>query len=108
VIQNPKTLRQEIESKLDFKKRMAAIMPSLAHSPDEADACTLALQSAIINYGFHPGQTRDVPQVAPSVLQEIAHWKSQVRAVQQEHMSPQRSIPVADFKGGMVIPKSSL
>lgn len=108
VIQNPKTLRQEIESKLDFKKRMAAIMPSLAHSPDEADACTLCLQSAIINFGFHPGQKKDLPTIAPSIVQEIAQWKNNIRLTQQEHVSPGVKVPVADFKSGMKIAKSSL
>jgi hypothetical protein len=99
IIQNVKTLKQEIESKHDYKKRMGAIMPSLAHSPDEADACTLALQSAIINYGFHPGQTRDIPRVAPAVVQEIAQWKANVKAVQEAHAKKDTGIPVADFKG---------
>lgn len=52
--------KQVLESKKDYKNRMGAIMPSLAHSPDEADAAALCLQSAIINYGFTPGQRRDM------------------------------------------------
>lgn len=108
VIQNPKTLRQEIESKVDFKKRIAAIMPTLAHSPDEADACTLCLQAAIINFGFSPGQKREVPTASPSVIQEIAQWKAGVRAVQQEHTTGVMEYPKADFKSGLVLPKQTI
>lgn len=49
-----------LESKLAYKKRMGAIMPQLAHSPDEADAAALCLQAAIMNFGFYPGQKRDL------------------------------------------------
>lgn len=108
IIQNVKTLKQEIESKHDYKRRMGSIMPSLAHSPDEADACTLALQAAIMNYGFTPGQRREVPRMAPSVMQEIAQWKANVKQVQEEHAMELMDIPVADFKSGLVIGKSSI
>jgi hypothetical protein len=39
---------------------MGGIMPSLAHSPDEADGAALCLQSAIIHYGFRIGQKREI------------------------------------------------
>ncbi len=52
--------KRELESKADFKTRMSAVSPRLAHSPDEADSAALCLQAAIINYGFSPGQKRDV------------------------------------------------
>ena len=48
--------KASLEQKKDYKNRMGAIMPSLARSPDEADAAALCLQVAIINYGFHAGQ----------------------------------------------------
>lgn len=41
-----------LEPKPDYKKRMGALRPDLAHSPDEADATVLCLQSAILALGF--------------------------------------------------------
>lgn len=55
---HPKTGKQSLEQKIKYKQRMGAIMPSLAHSPDEMDGAALCLQSAIINFGFAPGQAR--------------------------------------------------
>lgn len=49
--------RVNLEKKEEYKKRMGAISPSLALSPDEMDAAALVLQVAIRNYGFYPGQT---------------------------------------------------
>lgn len=63
IVQNEKTLKQQLESKIVYKKRMGSIMPSLAHSPDEADAAALCLQSAMLNFGFVPGQRRDIPKM---------------------------------------------
>ena len=98
VIRNEKTGKMELESKADYKKRMGAIMPSMAHSPDEADALSLCLQSAIINFGFYPGQRREVPAVQPGALQEIAIWKQGVKAVQENHMQRELAgYPTADF-----------
>lgn len=52
--------RPSLESKIAYKNRMGAIMPSLAKSPDEADSCALVLQSAMINYGFSPGTRKSI------------------------------------------------
>lgn len=62
-----------LEPKPDFKTRMNAVMPSLARSPDEADACALALQAAILKFGFALGQKRDtnVPDFANSKLRAL-------------------------------------
>jgi hypothetical protein len=46
-----------LEKKDEYKKRMGAISPSLAQSPDEMDGVALCLQVAMRNYGFFPGQT---------------------------------------------------
>ena len=54
--------RQNLESKVEYKSRMRAINPTLAHSPDEADACALTLQSAILNFGFLPGDKQELPK----------------------------------------------
>lgn len=61
--------KQKLESKHDFKNRMGAIMPSLAHSPDEADAASLVLQAAMINYGFAPGQVK-IKEVSRDEIQD--------------------------------------
>lgn len=53
VVMNPKTLKQEIESKRDYKSRMNAINPALSHSPDEADAACLCLLAATLTAGFN-------------------------------------------------------
>lgn len=103
VIQNPKTNKQELETKKEYKDRMRAVMPALAHSPDEADVETLCLQSAIINFGFYPGQRREIPQLPPGQLDEIISWKNKVALVQQEHMEPRRDYPKADFTGTLEI-----
>jgi hypothetical protein len=63
IIQDKLTLKQRLESKSEFRKRMTASMPSLAHSPDEADSAALCLQAAIHNYGFALGQRRDLPSI---------------------------------------------
>ena len=53
--------KQILEQKQEYKLRMGAINPVLAHSPDEADSCALALQAAMIMYGFFPGQAIEIP-----------------------------------------------
>lgn len=58
---------RKLETKADYKTRMKAVDPRLAHSPDEADAATLAVQSAILNFGFTAGQFRNVnPELDPT------------------------------------------
>lgn len=59
VIQNEKTLKNEIQSKRDYKSEMNAINPSMAHSPDEADAAVLCLQAAMMTAGFALKQKSD-------------------------------------------------
>lgn len=61
--------KQVLESKAAYKTRMGSQMPSLAHSPDEADAASLALQSAILLFGFTPGQFRSMPEVKNSMVE---------------------------------------
>lgn len=86
--------KQVLESKKDYKTRMGAIAPILAHSPDEADACALALQAAILNYGFHPGQ-----RVAETKKMDFAHEKywvfNQIKKVEEGAIN--RKSPEATF-----------
>jgi hypothetical protein len=98
VIKNGKPV---LESKKDYKTRMGAVAPSLAHSPDEADCCALALQAAIINYGFTPGQRRQDER-----LQGFEHDKywvfNQIRKVEEAKEQQVRSAPpIATFEGDM-------
>lgn len=55
--------KRALESKKDYKTRMGAVSPSLAHSPDEADSASLVLQAAKIKFGFYPGQARDIQKI---------------------------------------------
>lgn len=49
-----------LEEKTVYRNRMKHVMPSLAHSPDEADAASLVLQAAVLKYGFTVGQRREL------------------------------------------------
>ena len=101
VIQNEKTLKQELESKAEYKRRMAGIDPRLAHSPDRADAATLALQVAIMNFGFYPGQAFEVVKAGETEeLRKIAMWKAQQQMVAETHG---REVPVADFSSDVFL-----
>ena len=53
--------KEVLEPKQAYRRRVAAIDPTLAHSPDEADAGALTIQAAIIRLGFHPGQRVELP-----------------------------------------------
>lgn len=91
-----KNKKPQLESKQDYKVRMGAIMPALAHSPDEADAASLALQSAIINYGFSPGQVKAMQSVQ-GMLHEKYWVFNKVREMEAE--TTRGNPPVANFSG---------
>jgi hypothetical protein len=50
-----------LETKEEYKNRMTAINPALAHSPDESDAAILCLMACTLRYGFYPGQRVTLP-----------------------------------------------
>lgn len=81
-----KTRKTKLESKKEFKRRMGHIMKSMARSPDEADAASLCLLSAIVNQGFYPGQTRPIENMA--VLEKM-YYARQALASPQGHISIQ-------------------
>lgn len=56
---NDKTGKTILETKKSYKSRMTAQLPSMARSPDEADAAILCLHAAIIKQGFFPGQKHE-------------------------------------------------
>lgn len=88
--QDDKTKKQKLETKSEFKKRMGAVMPSLAHSPDEADAAALCLQSAIYNLGFSLGQRKEVPKLENTFMHEklLANQAQNTIKIQQENNRP--------------------
>lgn len=100
-VTNPKTFKKELESKREYKVRMGAIIPSLARSPDEADAAALALQSAIINFGFFPGQRREIRKVEGFEHEKYLAYKEQLRAVQEQKREVDLAPPTATFSGGL-------
>lgn len=77
------TNKTTLETKEEFKTRMGAIKPSLAVSPDEADALMLLIQATVMRFGFTPGQIRALP--AP---QERPLWleKAIVYGLEQEQL----------------------
>jgi hypothetical protein len=87
-----------LESKGDFRSRMSAREPALAHSPDEADAAVLCCLAAQLRYGFAPGQKRQLPKeidVDEFFAQKIASLHRQgmtagqsLREVQAEKRAP--------------------
>lgn len=62
--------KKTLESKKEFKSRMAVSNPAIAHSPDEADAATLCVQSAIMNFGFSPGQIVEIDKMPTGGFQD--------------------------------------
>jgi len=97
---NAKTKKTTLESKSDFKNRMTAINPSMARSPDEADAAALALQIAIMNYGFAPGQYVEIPKPR-SILEGklLAAHQQITEASQAQTQASAFFSPVARFGG---------
>lgn len=75
-----RVVKRALESKKEYKARMLAINPTLAHSPDEADAAVLVLQSAINVFGFRPGLTWAMPQSDGFV----SLWQQKLVAFQRE------------------------
>lgn len=101
VILNKKNFKPELESKIAYKTRMGAVMPSLAHSPDEADAASLALQSAMLNFGFTPGQRKDIIASEGFVLQKVQAYR-QVHGLAPGTLATKpKSPPSATFLGSL-------
>lgn len=99
IVRNEKTQKYQLEPKSAYKRRMGAIMPSLAHSPDEADAAALCLQSAMINFGFFPGQLREVAK--GSSFDHEKYWvhNQELKMSEQEKKDVLDAPPVATFSG---------
>jgi hypothetical protein len=97
-----KGTKRTLESKVEYRKRMGAILPSLAKSPDEADSAALALQAAKLRYGFVPGQKREIKE-ADSFESEkyFVHLQTlqTAEAVQENHADS--GMPSSDFSTGL-------
>lgn len=68
-----------LETKDEYKARMNAIDPKMAHSPDEADASVLTLHSAILRYGFHQGQRHEVRAMDPRAMEKMLVYEAMRR-----------------------------
>lgn len=67
--------KRVLESKSKYKARMKAILPSMAHSPDEADAAALCIQAAMLRFGFVTGQRVAVATYEDSFIgRKIQAW----------------------------------
>lgn len=98
-IKNGKTT---LETKADYKARMAARNPALAHSPDEADAAILALHAAIIRYGFSPGEERVNPTTRVAELWKEKQFAFELEQRQEHDKAVSRRVGItADFSAGL-------
>ena len=80
--------KPKLESKKAYKTRMAGIMPSLGHSPDNADAAALVLQLAILNYGFSPGQRKVVAQQLEFHHEKMYNHMMGIKMIEEKHEAP--------------------
>lgn len=87
--------KEVLESKQAYRRRVAAIDPSLAHSPDEADAGALLLQAAITRLSFTPGQIRELPANMDEGYKKLA--AHDMRAFKEEQEAKRNYIPEANF-----------
>lgn len=93
---NKKNFKPQLENKASYKARMKGIMPSLARSPDEADAAALCLQSAILNFGFREGEVFPLENYNDEA--DIKYWTHQKElAMKQEDHGPM--VLEANFAG---------
>ena len=93
--------KPELEPKAEYKMRMMAISPSLAHSPDEADAAALCVQAACIKHGFTPGQVAAKMMAGYSDMALEKYWAYlHGKKIEQEEADTRpREVPVASFSG---------
>lgn len=97
VVQDPKTLKRRLETKAEFRARIGAAIPSLAHSPDEADAVVLCHQAAIY-HGFSLGQVMAIPKVESFAHEKLLEYRAQNKVTMAEQ---EAFILKADFSGSI-------
>lgn len=87
-----------LESKADYKKRIGAKHPGMAHSPDHADSAALAVQAAISCFGFQIGGKREMPVVNDfNQLKYIVYREEERRAIENNTNIRKRYTPKASF-----------
>jgi hypothetical protein len=88
--------KEVLEAKQDYRRRVAAINPTLAHSPDEADAGALCIQAAITRLGFFPGQFSELPENIDEGYRKLAAFD--LRQYKEAEEARRNYVPTADFK----------
>lgn len=101
MVEKTKAGRYALESKNTYKKRMGSISPSLAHSPDEADAASLALQAAIIRFGFTPGQRMALHGGESFEDEKYAAYRNLTQANAQQTEQTRQNPLQANFSAGI-------
>jgi len=96
-----KTLKTVLEGKKEYRTRMGGIMPSLAHSPDEADAAALALQAAMMVFGFRAGNKKDIVGVRNFAEEKLWVQNEMGKLQESARTSGGKQHPVASFKAGV-------
>lgn len=100
--------KRNLETKEDFKVRIAASNPALAVSPNEADAAALALQAAVIRHGLRLGETR--PTMDENYHSNLKYRTFLIEQEKQRSLDnplsnvlkePRRVGPTANFKSGL-------
>ena len=64
--------KETLESKIDYKRRMSIISSVMGGSPDHCDAAMLAIQSAMIHFGFNLGQKAEVTTYDNDLQRQLA------------------------------------
>lgn len=91
--QNEKTKKIQLEPKNKYQQRIGHVLKSMGRSPDEADAASYTLQSAIINYGFSVGQNRSL---------ENTFYLEKIAAMKAAQMRPENVQQRAERPNGLV------
>lgn len=81
VIVDEATKKPKLEGKLKYKQRIGNILKFMGRSPDEADAASYTLQSAIHIHGFNPGAERSL---------ENSFYLEKIRAMQLQEQQESR------------------
>lgn len=76
LVYNEKTKKTVLEDKLAYRNRMSAITPGKGTSPDEADAASLALFTAIHRHGFYQDQVMDLSEKRDFFMDKLAAMHS--------------------------------
>jgi hypothetical protein len=82
--------KPKMETKQEYKRRIGMIMRSQAKSPDEADAASLTLLCAMVNYGFHPGQSYNVSE---SPMLEKIYYAHREASIGMQNHAVKKGVP---------------